>query len=85
MFYMELYGLFRCWYDGDSYLVTDSLIAISDNEQGFNKIIEGIAAGRTPELFIYPEMPPDDGRYADERLRLLVKRLTRVVEETYKV
>jgi hypothetical protein len=62
----ETFVLLKCWYDGDSNLVSDSFVACGD--------IENLKLLVPPEaeLFMPWENVPDDGHYGDKRKRFRI-------------
>jgi hypothetical protein len=78
-----MYALLDCWYEGDSFLVIDSLIAIADKPeplvayatQWHEERFLGMAHPYPLTVFMPGETIPNDGGYIDRRARVRIVEL----------
>ena len=73
-----MFALLHCWYEGDSNLVDDSLVAVSESAEDLENVAEAVYARRINNesrrsfvLYKLGEAVPDDKGYGDLRFRIV--------------
>ena len=73
-----MFALCLCWYEGDSYLVDNSLIAVSMSVEDLLHYLSN-SYRDYDKVYLPNEDVPDDGGYGDKRRRYRIVSLEKIM------